>query len=97
MLNFFLKFQQVDLGKQVKNQLVPRQNLLVTDEWTSVKIFTGSDRDAKLQRVKHFRLLSDFISLQQNLSSISETWRTFVTQNIKVRTVYLHYIVIFYC
>ena len=35
----FLKFQLVHLGKQVANQLVLKQNLLVTDEHTSVKIF----------------------------------------------------------
>ena len=34
------KFQLVHLGKLAKNQLARSQNLLVTDEQTSVKIFT---------------------------------------------------------
>ena len=37
----FLKFQLVHLGKKVKNELVWIQYLLIMDEWTSVKIFTG--------------------------------------------------------
>ena len=35
------KFQLVYLGKLAENQLARSQNLLVTDEWTSVKVFTA--------------------------------------------------------
>ena len=37
----FLKFQLVYPGKQVANQLAGKQNLLVTDERTGVKMYTA--------------------------------------------------------
>ena len=39
---FLLKFQLVHLGKLAKNQLARSQNPLVTEERTSVKIFTAT-------------------------------------------------------
>ena len=39
--NIYPKFQLVHPGKLPENQLARSQNLLVTDEQTSVKIFTA--------------------------------------------------------
>ena len=39
--DIFLKWQLVNLGKWAENQLVRKQNLLIRDERTSVKIFTA--------------------------------------------------------
>ena len=40
LITMIQKFQLVRLGKSSENQLARSQNLLVTDEQTSVKIFT---------------------------------------------------------
>ena len=54
MLIIFLKIQLVHLGKWAENQLLQKQNLLITDDRTSVKILTiigtrtGEERSVKI-------------------------------------------------